>query len=311
VKANWFAINRSIVANALFVKRPLWGWAWVHILTRTSYKTEQVCLTEVYRELSEHFTYSQWRHMVGVFVKEGMLEISETVNLGDKAGHRQMASVLNWSKYQKTAQSEQQSERRASDSASAERNNVQNGENDTSAQSERRASDSASAERAAVSIKNIQQEKEKRPSEARDPESEKAYGEVAYAAGHNVAEWLRDKRNFDFVRAVALWGDQLEDLWTAAVHADSRKLGDKAKFRFQDACEGDLDLGVKPPPGGVNGSAAPPAVEYGDVVCHPEHGEWLVDRIDPIAQKCEQSEKYFWVPMSEVTVVRRRSDCYA
>jgi hypothetical protein len=162
VKANWFAINRSIVANALFVKRPLWGWAWVHILTRTSYKTEQVCLTEVYRELSEHFTYSQWRHMVGVFVKEGMLEISETVNLGDKAGHRQMASVLNWSKYQKTAQSEQQSERRASDSASAERNNVQNGENDTSAQSERRANDSASAERAAVSIKKIQQGKKRR-----------------------------------------------------------------------------------------------------------------------------------------------------
>lgn len=52
-------------------------------------------------------------------------------------------------------------------------------------------------------------------------------------------------------------------------------------------------------------------MDYGDVVRHPEHGEWLVDRVDPVALKCEHSEKYFWVPMSEVTVIRRRSDCYA
>ena len=104
-------------------------------------------------------------------------------------------------------------------------------------------------------------------------EAKKAYSEVAYAAGHHVAEWLRDKRNFDFVHAFALWGDQLENLWKAAVHCDSRKLGDKAMFRFQDACEGSLDLGVKPPqrqPEIIAGGAARARLSPGDQARTPD-----------------------------------------
>ncbi len=75
--------------------------------------------------------------------------------------------------------------------------------------------------------------KERTDARACDPEqNQTAYNEVAYAAGHNVAGWLRDHRDFDFVRAFDLWGEQLEELWKAAVRADSRKPGDKAKFRF-------------------------------------------------------------------------------
>ena len=158
MKTNWFAINRAIVTNKLFVKKPLWGWAWVNILTHTNYNTQQVCLTEVYRDLSEHFTYPQWRHMIGTFVKEGMLEITNTVNLGDKAGHKQTATVCNWSKYQFSAQSEQPSEHSANDGANTERSSVPQKENTSAAQSEHSANDSASTQRVAESNKNTFQE---------------------------------------------------------------------------------------------------------------------------------------------------------
>jgi hypothetical protein len=94
---------------------------------------------------------------------------------------------------------------------------------------------------------------------ARPNEEQEAYNEIAYIVGHYNAEWLRDKRGFGFVRSFGRWGDQLETLWQRALRHDHRKPGDRAIFRFQDALEGNLDLGVKPLPGTSALVAPPPA----------------------------------------------------
>lgn len=71
------------------------------------------------------------------------------------------------------------------------------------------------------------------------------------------------KRDFDFEAAVDLWGDTLPDLWKRALRFSNRKFGDQPIYRFKDACERKLDLGLEPPT-----PATPPAEpdEHGVVI---------------------------------------------
>ena len=79
--------------------RPDWFQAWLFILMSANYETGQVNLTEVYRELSRHFTSSMWRRFIERLAKDEMLSDVETQNLGLRQGFRQVATVTNWRKY--------------------------------------------------------------------------------------------------------------------------------------------------------------------------------------------------------------------
>ena len=174
-----------------------------------------------------------------------------------------------------------------------------------------RNSDQTSSEIQTVSSRNLDQNekpihllrlKDRSSARAESEEDQRAYSEVAYAVGYDNAEWLRDKRGFDYARAYALWGDELENLWKAAVRYESRKPKDKAIFRFQDACEGKLDLEVKPESETVEEDSAP-KIRFGDVVSHPVEGEFVAD-FQALYQDAWRCPEGHFIPAEELRVVR-------
>lgn len=80
------------------------------------------------------------------------------------------------------------------------------------------------------------------PKERSSERASDSFETVQKIVGPRSAVWLRDKRGFDFDRAVQTWGDRLADVWQKALEHPPRKERDKPIFRFQDACEGELDL---------------------------------------------------------------------
>jgi hypothetical protein len=194
-------------------------------------------------ESRKHFTDKQWRSFLERLIECQMIARSTVRHLGRGNGSIAVYDVVSYDKYQSNSEGMSNGMSKGSAKGSPKERmgrvepQVEGNPNGMS----------NGMSKGASYIKEFKEVQELPPLEPTDPETEKAYSEVAYAVGHPTAEWLRDKRDFDFVRAFKDWGDQLEDLWKAAVHHGSRKPGDKAKFRFQDACEGDLDLGVKPP----------------------------------------------------------------
>lgn len=274
---NFFLLNRALLEHSWLTKNRSCQLAWIYIIGRASFETGQVNLTEVYRELGDLFESYQWRRFVKRLVKEGMLTAVSVANRGDRIGYEQVAYVANYGKYQGEKSSRKVPERLPEQLPEPlpERYDLQ----DANTEDDALAAVSAMPERLPVSNKEYSKNlKEKNSSRTRNPELEdpEAYSMVAYASSHYVAEWLRDARGFDFARAVAIWGDSLEELWRAAVSAESRRSGDQAKFRFQDACEGGLELGVRP--GGGRPVQGPEAERYapGTLVSHPVWGEDVV-----------------------------------
>lgn len=88
--------------------------------------------------------------------------------------------------------------------------------------------------------------KEEKELEGRERSSERTpenpFEVVQKIVGTQNAAWLRDRRNFDFALSVATWGEKLPEIWQKALVDPPRKPRDKPIFRFQDACEGILDL---------------------------------------------------------------------
>lgn len=97
-------------------------------------------------------------------------------------------------------------------------------------------------------LKEEKEEKEEKELEGREerplehaPEKN-AFETVAEIIGDRDAVWLRDRRGFDFARAVGTFGEKLLEVWQKALADPPRKPKDRATYRFQDACEGVLDL---------------------------------------------------------------------
>lgn len=76
-------------------------------------------------------------------------------------------------------------------------------------------------------------------------QNQDAFQEIARIVKGNGIPLLVSQ-DFDFEGAVDLWGDVLPKLWQNAMRFSNRKHGDQPIYRFKDACERKLDLGLEP-----------------------------------------------------------------
>lgn len=163
-RGNWFKISRKFQQNECLKGDIIKRGAWLSILGATAYmdgddlERGQVNLTEVYRELQDSVSRSQWRAIVQAFVQAGMLEIVEVVNLGQRAGKRQIARVCNWERYQSSVTDAPSALRTASHQHTtmhaAQHADVQDEENATSEISTSHSKSSANNQHSAQSYKN-------------------------------------------------------------------------------------------------------------------------------------------------------------
>ena len=243
-------------------------------------------------ESRKFFTDKQWRSFIERLVSCDMIARVAIHQLGRGVGSIAVYHVLSYDSYQAKSEGGAKGGARAgatgvaNDGAkgtpkerAARQTNELEGEANDGAKGKASYGPSGGAKGYPYKKNSIREEvKKKDSSDAREesPENRKAFGDVAFASNHHVAEWLRDVRDFDFEQAVAIWGDDLGVLWRAAVRAKSRKPGDQAKFRFQDACEGALDLGVQP---SSREQDHPPSAERlppGTLVNHPVWGDDVI-----------------------------------
>ncbi len=290
----WLKLHRRLLGHPWLNQRAEWFAAWVQILILTDHETGGVELGEV--PARNDMTEMAWRHFVKKLEREGMIFNVRTENKGRAGGMRKLAQVTNWQQYQalpeeqskeqSLEQSLEQSKEQSKEQSLTTTDTVQTSQEEQRYEQSkeqgltRRLEQSLSILDLEVKSKEGKEDKE-RTFEAREPlkssESKKAYGEVAYTVGHHNAEWLRDKRDFNFERVFSVWGEQLEALWRCALDHGSRKAGDRAIFRFQDACEGNLDFEGLSPPGSVTRQM--PATEQlppGTPVTHPVWGDDIV-----------------------------------
>lgn len=75
------------------------------------------------------------------------------------------------------------------------------------------------------------------------------------------------------------------------------------KLRFQDAYEGTLDLGVRPKREGTLEGSAPPKIRFGDVVYHPEQGEFVAD-FEVLYEDSWRCPEGYFILSGELRVVR-------
>lgn len=115
MQAGFIKLFRQIKGHWL-CERPEWFQGWMFIVMAGGWEDGpeygRVNLTSVYRDLSHLFTKDQWRYFIKKLVAADMLEISQTINRGDKSGYEQTAIITNYRKYH-----ERRSDKRSEDAA--------------------------------------------------------------------------------------------------------------------------------------------------------------------------------------------------
>lgn len=61
MNSGWIKLHRRILDHPWLPQRTDWAWAWVTICMCADRKTGEVNLTEVYRELKQHFNFQDAR----------------------------------------------------------------------------------------------------------------------------------------------------------------------------------------------------------------------------------------------------------
>lgn len=296
----WLKLHRRLLEHPWLNQRTEWFAAWVQILMLADHETGVVELSEV--AARDEMSEMAWRHFLKKLEREGMICSLSTENRGRAGGKRKTAQIKNWEQYQ--AQPEERSKERSLEQSKERSLAPSNTAQQAPEEHSKERSSSRCLERSlSILDKEVEKKevKEKGSSQSAEPKFEKAYNEVAYATSQYVAQWLRDARGFDFERAYDIWGSDLESLWKQAVVAENRKPGDQAKFRFQDACEGTLDLGIRPRAKAED--SAPPKIHFGDVVYHPEQGEFVAD-FEALYEDAWRCPDGYFIPAAQLRVVR-------
>lgn len=205
---NFFLTNRSLLDHHDLKKDRSRQLAWVYILGRCNFETGRVNLTEVYRELTDMFTYSKWRSFLDFLKKNEMLEDFQEENRGYRAGHQMTASVKNWFKYQgeNSKNHDRANSRAATEQAQSKQQSkpsINTGEKEGKQQSKHSASVATTTEQTAESYKEVFIQRNKEVKEA------KLEAFLAFEKIHpNYAQRLSQGRDFDFEHWLEYWGDE-------------------------------------------------------------------------------------------------------
>lgn len=267
--SGFIKLHRRILNHPWLNDRPEYRLAWEDIILLADHKTGCVVLRNV--PAKKFFSRAGWSRFISRLLGDGMLSQLETENQGKRTGKIQSALVTKYHEYHSRPETaparegqlplEELGTALLGGTAAEQQRNSTVASTTANSGGQEKSSGTAAEQPFYTDLQEVEEVKE--VNDRSGDEKQRAYNEVAYIVGHYNANWLKTERNFNFGRSIVLWENKLEILWQRAIQHENRKPRDKAIFRFQDAVEGILDLGVKPQREAIpNFAAASPALPH-------------------------------------------------